>query len=245
MLRKILIATSALAAGMVASQASAQADFNGAYVGAVVGYSDGNFDTSNAPLQTQAGSPFFGTFGGSAANSAPKFSINGWDYGLTGGYNYQRGPWLVGVESDISYSRAEGNLTIADRPSAGTNRFTTRLGGDVDYTGTLRLRGGYVAGPVLLYGTAGAGVSRVAFDRNYRNAAGATLNDDAGRHSMAFAYGGGAEYKVSDKWSVKAEYLYLDAGKEQFKTSYSDGTTGVATSDFDRDLYRVGVNYRF
>lgn len=100
-------------------------------------------------------------------------------------------------------------------------------------------------GPALVYGTAGAGVSRVNFDRNYSNAGGATIKDDAGAHIMAFTYGGGAEYKLSDKWSVKAEYLYMDAGKEVFRTAYPDGTTGVATTDLDRDLYRMGVNYRF
>lgn len=245
MLRHLLIATSALAAGMGASQAFAQADFNGPYVGAVAGYSDSTFDISNAPLNTATGSSFFGTFGGTNANSAPKFSVDGWDVGGTAGFNYQRGSWLVGVESDLSYSTADGDLTIADRPSAGTNRFNTQLGADVDYTGTLRMRGGYVLGPALVYGTAGAGVSRVNFDRNYSNAGGATIKDDAGAHVMAFTYGGGAEYKLSDKWSVKAEYLYMDAGKEVFHTAYPDGTTGVATADLDRDLYRMGVNYRF
>ncbi len=245
MFRKTLIASTALIASLAAGQAFAQADFNGAYVGVVAGYSDSTFDISNAPLNTAAGSSFFGTFGGSTANSSPKFSVDGWDVGGTAGFNYQRGPWLVGVESDLSYSTADGTLTIADRPSAGTNRFTTQIGADVDYSGTLRLRAGYVVGPVLVYGTAGAGVSRVSFDRNYRNAAGATLNDTDKQFDMALAYGGGAEYKLSDKWSVKAEYLYLDAGKEQYNSSYSDGTTGVATSDLDRDLYRMGVNYRF
>lgn len=245
MLRKTLLATVALIAGLGASQAFAKADFSGRYVGAIAGYTDGNFDISNAPLQTQAGSPFFGTFGGTSANSAPKFSVNGWEYGATAGYNYQRGSWLVGLETDLSYSRAEGGLIIADRPSPGSGRFNTEVGADVDYTGTLRMRAGYVAGPVLLYGTAGAGVSRVNFDRNYRNVGGATIADETGEHSMALAYGGGAEVKLSDQWSMKAEYLFLDAGKEVFRSRYSDGTTGVATSDFDRDLYRMGVNYRF
>ena len=244
MLRTTLIAASALAT-LSATSAFAQADFNGPYAGAVVGYTDGTFDTSTAPLQTGAGSSFFGPNAGQSTGSSPRFGINGWEYGLTGGYNYQRGNWLAGVESDISYSRADGRLTVADRPFAGTNRFTTNLRGEVDYTGTLRLRAGYVAGSVLVYGTAGAGVSRVNFDRNYRNAAGATLADDAGRHSMALAYGGGAEWKFNDKWSAKAEYLFLDAGKEQYRTRYTDGTTGTATADFDRDLYRVGVNYHF
>lgn len=245
MLRTALIASTALIAGLGVSQALAQADFNGPYAGAVVGYADGTFDTSTAPLQTAPGSSFFGANAGQTASSSPRFGVNGWEYGLTGGYNYQRGPWLAGVEGDMSYSRANGGLVLADRPFAGTNRFTTRLGGDVDYTGTLRLRGGYVAGPVLLYGTAGAGVTRVNLDRDYRNAAGAAIADDAGRRAMALAYGGGAEWKVNDKWSAKAEYLFLDAGKEQFRTRYGDGTTGVATADFDRDLYRVGVNYHF
>jgi outer membrane immunogenic protein len=245
MSRHLLIAATALATGLGAGQAFAQADFNGAYVGAVAGYSDSTFDISNAPLFTRSGSSFFGTFGGATANSSPKFSVDGWDIGGTAGYNYQRGPWLVGVETDLSYSTADGALTIADRPSAGTNRFTTQIGADIDYTGTLRLRAGYVAGPVLIYGTAGAGVSRVSFDRNYRNATGATLNDTDKQFDMALTYGGGAEYKLSDKWSVKAEYLFMDAGKEQYNSSYSDGTTGVATSDLDRDLYRMGVNYRF
>ncbi len=97
MLRHLLIATSALAAGLCASQAFAQADFNGPYVGAVAGYSDSTFDISNAPLNTAAGSSFFGTFGGTNANSAPKFSVDGWDFGGTAGFNHQRGPWLVGV----------------------------------------------------------------------------------------------------------------------------------------------------
>ncbi len=245
MSRKTLLAATALIGGLTASQAFAQADFNGAYVGAIAGYSDATFDISNAPLTTAAGSSFFGTFGGSSANSSPKFSVDGWDYGVTAGFNYQRGPWLVGAETDLSYSNADGALTIADRPSAGSGRFNTLLGADVDYTGTLRLRGGYVVGPVLVYGTAGAGVSKVQFDRNYRNVGGATISDSDSDHVMAFTYGGGAEYKVSDKWSVKAEYLYMDAGKETFRTRYSDGTTGSAAADLDRDVYRVGVNYRF
>lgn len=242
---KSLLLASTLAAAMTGGSALAQSDFNGFYAGVLASNSDGTFDLKNAPLNTAAGSSFFGTFGGTAANSSPKFSVDGWNYGVTGGYNHQRGPWLTGVEADVSYSRADGGLRIADRPSAGTNRFSTEIGADVEHTSTLRMRAGYVAGPVLLYGTAGAGATKVEFKRNYRNNTGATLIDSDKATVMSLAYGGGAEWQMNDRWSVKADYLFMDGGEKNFSTRYSDGTTGEAGVDFDFDVYRVGVNYRF
>jgi len=245
MYRKPLLLAVSLAASLTTAQALAQTDFNGFYAGALVSNTDGTFDLKNAPLQTAAGSGFFGSFGGTSANSAPKFSVDGWKYGVTGGYNHQRGPWLTGVEGDVSYSRADGTLRIADRPSAGSGRFTTELGADVDYTATLRMRAGYVAGPLLFYGTAGAGASRVTFDRNYRNNTGGVITDSDTNLVMSLAYGGGAEWQMNDRWSMKADYLFMDSGEKVFATRYSDGTTGSAGVDFDFDLYRVGINYGF
>lgn len=245
MYRKSLFLAVSLAASLAGAPAFAQADFNGLYAGALVSNTDGTFDLKNAPLATASGSSFFGSFGGTSANSSPKFSVDGWKYGVTGGYNHQRGPWLTGLEADVSYSKADGALRIADRPSPGTGRFTTELGADVDYTATLRMRAGYVAGPLLLYGTAGAGASKVTFDRNYRNNIGGVIADSDSNTVMSLAYGGGAEWQVNDRWSMKADYLFLDGGEKVFATRYSDNTTGSAGVDFDFDLYRVGINYRF
>jgi outer membrane immunogenic protein len=243
--RKSVFLAVSLCAALSGASAFAQADFNGLYAGVVASNTDGAFDLKNAPLATAAGSSFFGTIGGTAANSSPKFSVDGWNYGVTGGYNHQSGPWLTGVEGDLSYSTAAGELRILDRPSAGTGRFNTLLGADVDYTATLRMRAGYVAGPVLLFGTAGAGATKVSFDRNYRNNTGATIVDSDTETVMALAYGGGAEWQMNNRWTVKADYLFMDGGENIFATEYSDGTTGKAAVDFDFDVYRIGINYRF
>jgi hypothetical protein len=58
-------------------------------------------------------------------------------------------------------------------------------------------------------------------------------------------YGGGGEWQVNDRWSMKADHLFLDGGKKVFATRYPDGATGSAGVDFDFDLRRAGVNYRF
>ncbi len=57
--------------------------------------------------------------------------------------------------------------------------------------------------------------------------------------------GGGVEWALDPRWSIKGEYLYYDAGTETVKVpncgvggcGFSIGNTG--------NLVRIGVNYRF
>ena len=240
------LAASALALG-VSTQALAQESVNwsGPYVGLTAGRSDGRFNAKDAPLFTQQGSPFFGTFGGTLANSDPDFKLKGGEYGVTAGWNRQEGHLVAGFEGDLSYSDVNGGRTIADRPSPGTNRFNTVLSADLKYLATARARLGYAMGPLLAYGTAGFAASEMKFRRGYTNAAGASMPGDDTRRYMGFTYGAGAEYALGSKWSVKAEYLRLNLGERIYRNGYSDGTYGVANVRLDRDLYRMGVNYRF
>jgi outer membrane immunogenic protein len=245
------ITVSALAAGAlaVALSSAAQAQeanlFAGPYVGLVAGKTDGRLNAKNAPLFTQQGSPFFGTFGGTTANSDPDFKLKGGEYGVTAGWNHQSGHVVGGFEGDVSYSDADGQRVFGDRPSPGTNRFNTALSADVKYTATLRARLGWAFGPALLYGTGGFAMSEVKLNRDYTNAAAARIAGDDTHRYFGFTYGAGAEYALNRNWSVKAEYLRLDLGDQQFTTGYSDGSYGVADVRADRDLYRVGVNFRF
>lgn len=240
----LLAATSALVLGAGAAQAQST-DWSGPYVGVTAGYSKGDYDLRSAPLLTSPGSPFFGSFGGTTANSQPEFEVKGEEYGLTAGYNMQSGNWVYGVEGDVNLSQANDAVWIADRPSPGTNRFNTRLEGDVDYSATLRARLGYSLGPVLLYGTAGGAMMRASLDRSYTNAAGARIADKDGETYFGLAYGGGAEWALNDRWSIKGEYLRTDFQRETHSHAY--GPDGIAFSrvDQERDVGRVGVNYRF
>lgn len=236
-----VLATSAV---LIPAAASAQDSgrFNGPYVGLTAGYSSGKYTTTGAPLRSAAGSPFFGAFGGSQADSSTSAKAKGGEAGLTGGYNIQSGGLVYGFEGDASWSDADGDRTTVNSPVAGTNQ---RLTGDVDAYGTLRARLGYAWNNVLLYGTAGGAAVRGTVGRDYVNAAGTRLSDDDTRTHLGAAYGGGVEWAVNDKWSVKGEYLRLNVEKQPYNTSYADGSSATTRVGLDRDVGRVGVNYRF
>lgn len=240
----LLAASSALvlAAGAAHAQST---DWSGAYAGITAGYSKGDYNVRNAPLHTMPGSSFFGAYGGAVANSQPEFEVKGEDYGLTGGFNMQSGNIVYGVEGDVAVSKANDALVIHDRPAPGSGQFDTRLEGDIDYTATLRARLGYAVGPVLLYGTAGGAMMRASVDRSYTNAAGSQIADKDGETYFGLAYGGGAEWALNDRWSIKGEYLRTDFQRETHSHSYGPNGFALTRVDQERDMGRVGVNYRF
>ena len=147
-------------------------------------------------------------------------SSSGFTGGTQGGYNWQSGPWVYGVESDFNLSSASGTF-------AGY-QFSN------PWFGTLRGRAGYVINNVFLYGTAGLalGISTVASGG---------LSDSSGH--LGWTIGAGAEFGLaplglSPNWSAKVEYLYL---------GLSQGAVLSASvpSNFQSNVLRVGVNYHF
>lgn len=67
---------------------------------------------------------------------------------------------------------------------------------------------------------------------------------------VGYAVGGGLEWMLAHNWTVKAEYLFIDLGEEDY--AYVGKTKGGLTYDTDHhhaDLelhtVRVGVNYKF
>jgi outer membrane immunogenic protein len=225
--------------------AQAQTDWSGPYVGVTAGYSQGDVRLNNAPLQTAPGSAFFGPNAGQSFNSNPSFEANGGDYGLTAGYNAQVGSFVFGAEGDVSWSDANGDITVPDRPAGGTGRFSTALTGDIDYTWTARGRAGYAMGPALVYGTAGVVGLGGDFRRNYGNNTGGFIGGRDSNDHYGKVWGGGVEWAFTDQWSAKAEYLKYEVGDRVYTTRYSDGTVGLANINLDRDVVRAGVNFRF
>lgn len=71
--------------------------------------------------------------------------LDGFLGGGYGGYNYQRGPFVLGSEADISFGDLDGS-------AAPVSRF------DMDVHGSVRFRAGYAYRNVLPYLTVGLGV---------------------------------------------------------------------------------------
>lgn len=141
--------------------------------------------------------------------------------GIQGGYNWQNGAFVYGVESDFNLSNA--SATFADYQFSNP------------WFATVRGRAGYVVNNVVfLYGTAGLAVGISTATRG-------GLSDTSGH--AGWTIGAGAEFALAPfgfgpNWSAKVEYLYL---------GLSQGAVLPASvsSSFPSNVVRVGVNYHF
>ncbi|TBW34720.1 porin family protein [Siculibacillus lacustris] len=146
--------------------------------------------------------------------------------GVQAGYNFQTGPWVLGVEGDIGYGDSSKTKSVI----GGT------LNSQKDWSGTARARAGYAFDNFLVYGTGGLAVA------NFRTKASDGFTTEKKSDVRAgWTIGGGVEYAVARNISVKGEYLYSDYGRE----NHNFGNVGPVRQDVSDHLVRVGLNYKF
>jgi outer membrane immunogenic protein len=200
--------------------------------------------------------------------------------GLEAGYNWQVSPrWLLGVETDFSAGgpkgRADSTSVLASIPPV-TVLQTVRSDQRVDWWGTVRGRLGVLATPdVLIFGSAGFAYGRVSSSDSHGITAPVPLNLTLGNDVTSFtctenttcfagsgasvktgwSAGGGGEWRFAPHWTFKAEYLYVDLGRDSVRsnaTALGTGFAGTSLSSYIADLgrtdfhvVRAGVNYHF
>lgn len=159
--------------------------------------------------------------------------------GGTAGYNWQTASRVVvGVETDLAY-RSKATVTPPMSASSSTND---------GYLGTLRGRLGYGFDRALIYVTGGLAYGNAAAPNAIVSMPLAVLGARNGTPGLqaGWTLGAGAEFAVTDNWSIKGEYLYADLGSKG--VTYTDAATllpatvNLKTADH---IARVGVNYRF
>ena len=174
--------------------------------------------TVNQPLNAYswAGPYIGGNLGyawGSVEHNPTKPS--GFAGGVQAGYNFQTGPWVFGIESDIQASGAEQTFA----PWKFSN----------PWFGTLRGRAGYALNNVLFYGTGGLAFGELRAS---------TFGLSESHTNAGWTLGVGAEMGFAPNWSAKVEYLYVDLNSSNFVI------TG-ASNGYRFGLVRAGVNYHF
>ncbi len=86
----------------------------------------------------------------------------------------------------------------------------------IDYFGTLRGRLGFTpADRLLLYVTGGLAYGYVSSSTNLF-AGGTSFSDSSSEMQVGWALGTGGEYALTNNWSVKLEYLYIDLGSMSY-----------------------------
>jgi outer membrane immunogenic protein len=153
-------------------------------------------------------------------------------------------PWLVtGIEADFQGGDIKGS---------GIDALSENLQTRLDWFGTVRGRLGYAASNTLFYFTGGYAYGRLkqhAENTDYTPTAVYESTVTAG----GYVLGGGIEYKFNPSWSLKAEYQYMNFGKNDpalVPGEYSPGTppasAGADSYHLSDDAFhtvRVGLNY--
>ena len=168
-----------------------------------------------------------GGFGSSNWDSTGSRNISGGLVGGTVGYNYQFGQWVTGLEGDVDWADINGSTNNACPPGCKTSD---------TWLATARGRFGYAADRFLPFVTAGAAFGDI------RASAPGLISSSATK--TGWTVGAGLEAALTNNWTAKVEYLYVDLG------SFNCGLacSGVLTTDkvsFNANLLRAGVNYKF
>jgi outer membrane immunogenic protein len=228
------VSSFAYADGMPAYGGPTYAPFSwtGLYVGGNIGYGWNN-DSRNIAITNSSGTVV----------TTPGMTPEGAFGGGQLGYNWQRGPLVLGVEADIQGSDiTDGFSRIID---AGGDRLNARQA--IDYFGTVRGRIGFAWDRAFLYGTGGFAYGGVR-DRLLVSNGALSANMTSNQTQTGSVVGAGFEVAIDRHWSVKAEYQHLDFGSERLTAPVLPANGVVLTSNRleDRaDTVRVGLNYRF
>jgi outer membrane immunogenic protein len=175
----------------------------------------------------------------SGVATTPRYNIDGAMAGPELGCNWRAGLIVLGLESDWSWARVRGEASnIAPFNPSYLSRTEQRW----LYTARARL-GFSLTERVMLYLTGGA--AWASFLITITNNVSATAEETKRRWGLVV--GGGGEFAVTDNWSVKAEYLFLDFEK----ICYNDPNPNPSIflpRELDvshQHILRVGLNYRW
>jgi outer membrane immunogenic protein len=165
--------------------------------------------------------------------------------GIQIGYNFQSGQIVYGVEADFGLSSAKKSSTSVS-PTDPSFAATSDIG--IDSIGTARLRLGYAFDNNLMaYATGGLAYAKTR-DSFQAVQNGTIFSSTGSGWRTGYTVGGGLEYMLNEKWSVKGEALYYDLGTKRAESTgtnsgfpYSHGITDHMTGV----IARIGLNYLF
>jgi outer membrane immunogenic protein len=184
-----------------------------------------------------------------------------WIAGGGGGYNWQTGQWVYGLEADISATGLDPTPSVTNQAVFGAplKLVTTSGEAKLDWLGTVRARLGFLIYPqLLLYGTGGLAFGHhsetlgVASSGNFAAADQFNLAVTNSGTSTGWVAGAGVEHLLAPNWSIKAEWLYYDLGSHTLPPIVRSpnnipppGFSALASTPVAGNIVRVGVNYKF
>ncbi|MGA8616573.1 MAG: outer membrane beta-barrel protein [Xanthobacteraceae bacterium] len=182
---------------------------------------------------------------------------NGFTGGIQVGYNFQTGHWVTGVEADATYFGLKEQFSNTVTNAFSGDPYTFASSFESSWLVTVRPRIGYAFDRLLVYATGGLAITNQKFSQSITQLNVAFTEAGAASATTAgWTVGAGAEYALDKRWSVKAEYLYVDPGAVSFSTTGSCPTVpaiaaacavynGAHSADLKVNIVRTGLNYHF
>jgi opacity protein-like surface antigen len=171
-------------------------NWSGFYVGAHLGGIWGRSHVVDNGVLTESGAPTNGVVGG-----------------ILGGYNWQTGPIVLGIEGDFGWSDALGHGVIIEPPPPpeeprGPN--TYRLRWDSHLVG----KAGFASGQWLLFATGGLAIAGFNFQEGVVPSA--PPPNGVSKTYVGFSVGAGVEYAFTQHLLGRVQYIYDDFGGKDY-----------------------------
>ncbi|WP_018266915.1 carbohydrate porin [Methylosinus sp. LW4] len=186
--------------------------------------------------------------------AAPNRDRAGASFGAQIGYDWQHGPWVYGLETDLNFlGLRRASTGIFPAPAAyrplGITAYGLTSDENGDYFASIRARLGYAFDRTLLYATGGiaAGGWRGASNLVFYGAGplGLFFAPLSKSSRMKYAIGGGIEQTLDDHFSARLEYLFVN---QQLQNRVYDNNSSfqfAARQRSEAHVMRLGLNYRF
>ena len=238
-----LMGSTALAADLPApmsmpampAPAPAVYDWTGFYLGLHGGYAWGESDVELSEAAA-------GELGDTSID------LEGWLAGVQGGFNYQMGSFVIGIEADASWSDIDGSSS-EDGVIIVPVTYNSDL--ELEWLASVRLRGGFAIDRALIYGTGGIAFAQMNYDYDITDGGGTEfISGSIDENMTGWTVGGGLEYAATQNFTVKLEYLYTDLGDfDDSTTLVGDPNLPDGTYSIDGDVtfhtVKLGANYKF
>jgi len=228
--------------------------WSGVYFGGFIGdaWSDTNVTTST--VFSPAGYFTQGMVNVINDEGAQSMKTNEIIYGGEVGFDFQVARLVFGGSYDFSV------MTMNDFENSGTNypsstsTFAITQTMETNWLMTARARVGWLASRrLLIFGTAGIAWTDLKYNAQFAdNFNGAKESAEFDELVNGWVYGGGAEYRLSRRMSVKGEYLYsafddVTVTSTNLTTNSGSSPTNVFThtSSFSLNVFKGSVKVRF
>jgi outer membrane immunogenic protein len=181
------------------------------------------------------------------------------------GYNWQFSNFLIGFETDASWTRVRAGAAVTVIDPFAIQTLTGTTTAQIDWTASLRARVGVTFDRVLLYATGGAALAggRVNSSFTMTNPIpgiffpipfSGTNTSSENFTRLGWTVGGGLEWAFDRNWSLAGEYRYSHYGTRSVRLANTDPAflvdgLGIVSQNVNMrlrtDEATLRLNYRF